>query len=306
VEVTSRDEGAGVADVTQGGGGEHDSEPLRDCQEQVSWVGPSSFANAGEAVSGPFEQGEPAVVRREARGLGEDDERLLLQVGRSEHAALGQWMVGREEGDQPLARKERLLLEPFFLTVVVEDADVEPTGTEPRRLLARGHVRDLRPVGRGMLVERLEEGEQTLDGQVRDAADPECVAGAARAPGRADCELHVGQHPPCLLGEDAPRVGQLHDAARPLEELDPERRLELSNRLREGRLRDVELLGRSPEVQLVAHRQEVAQVPELDREAGSRLLVRTSFCARSTHAAPNSAPSAGLTAASCCIPEGSA
>ena len=111
---------------------------------------------------------------------------------------------------------------------------------------------------------------------MRHAADPERVAGAARAPRRADGELHVGQHPARLLGEDAPRLGELHDPARPLEQLHPQLRLELSNRLRERRLRDVEPLGRSPEVELVAHGQEVAEVPELDRDPGSRLLVRTS------------------------------
>jgi hypothetical protein len=60
----------------------------------------------------------------------------------------------------------------------------------------------------------------------------------------------------------------------------------------------VELLSRPPEVELFAHRQEVAQVPKLDPRAGARVFVPTSFCARS-HAAPNTAPSAGLTAATC-------
>src|SRR5919206_2099085 len=132
---------------------------------------------------------------------------------------------------------------------------------------------------------------------MRHAADPKYVAGAHCTPRRVDRELHVGEHLAGLLREDAPRLGELHHAARPLEELHAELGLELANRLRQGRLRDVELPGRPPEVELLAHREEVAQVPELDREPGSRLLVGTSLCARFTHAAPNSAPSAGLTAA---------
>ena len=184
-------------------------------------MGSSGLANPGEAVTGPLEQREPAVVRREARRLREDDEDLLLQVGRSEHGMLRQRMTGREEGDQPLARKERLLLQALFLAGVVEDADVELAGPEPCHLLARGDVHDLRPVARGTLVQRLEESEHPLDRQVRHAADPERVAGAARAPRGADGELHVGQHPARLLGEDAPRLGELHDPARPLEQLHP-------------------------------------------------------------------------------------
>src|SRR5947209_14636960 len=111
VELAAGDEGAGIADAGERGGCEHDSEPPRDRQEQVPRVGSSGLANPGEAVTGPLEQREPAVVRREARRLREDDEDLLLQVGRSEHGMLRQRMTGREEGDQPLARKERLLLQ---------------------------------------------------------------------------------------------------------------------------------------------------------------------------------------------------
>ena len=146
-------------------------------------------------------------------------------------------------------------------------------------------------------MERLEEREQPVDRQMWDAADPKRVPGAHRTLRRVNRELHVREHLARLLREDAPRLGELHHAARPLEELHAELGLELANRLRQRRLRDVELPGRTAEMELLAHREEVAQVPELDREPGPRLVVVISLCVRSTHAAPNSAPSAGLTAA---------
>jgi len=48
--------------------------------------------------------------------------------------------------------------------------------------------------------------------------------------------------------------GRPHGAARPREDLDPELALELADRLRERRLRDVEALGGTAEMKLLVDR----------------------------------------------------
>ena len=49
-----------------------------------------------------------------------------------------------------------------------------------------------------------------------------------------------------------------------MEELNSEPALQLPDRLRERRLRDVQALGRASEMPLLGHGQEVAQEPKLD------------------------------------------
>src|SRR5689334_12387165 len=94
-----------------------------------------------------------------------------------------------------------------------------------------------------------------------DAEGSSGPAGPARL---GDGDVHACEDLSRLLGERDPGLGR-HDPAAPApEELDPELSLELTNRLGQRRLGDVQALRGTPEVALLDHRQEVAKEPELD------------------------------------------
>jgi hypothetical protein len=101
---------------------------------------------------------------------------------------------------------------------------------------------------------------------------PTRPTGAARL---RDREVEAGEHRAGVLREGPSRLGRRDDAARPPEQLDAELLLEPANRLRQRRLRDVQPLGRPPEVQLLEDGEEVAEMAQLDRGraagAGSRV-----------------------------------
>jgi hypothetical protein len=85
---------------------------------------------------------------------------------------------------------------------------------------------------------------------------------------------------PRLLGQDVCRQGRPHGAARPGEELDPELALELADRLRERRLRDVEALGGTAEVKLLVDRKEIPQLPNVNsrKRCGHLLAAMVQTC----------------------------
>ena len=170
-------------------------------------------------------------------------------------------MVLRQEGGERLAGEERLQLDIFDSSGIVEDAELELARSQAPHLLERGQVRHVGPRARVVLLERREKRQQALDRQVRYARDPQRITGAPGPPSLGESHLEAGEHPPRLPREDRPGLRQRDDAARPLEQLDAELGLELADRLRERRLADVQALGRAPEVQLLADREEVAQVP---------------------------------------------
>jgi hypothetical protein len=68
-----------------------------------------------------------------------------------------------------------------------------------------------------------------------------------------------------VLGEDLTRRGQPHAATCAVEQPHAERVLELSDGLRQRRLGHRETHRRAAEVELVAHREEVPEVADLDR-----------------------------------------
>src|SRR2546421_340410 len=90
---------------------------------------------------------------------------------------------------------------------------------------------------------------------------PNPASGPARLRNRA---LEARDDLPRLLREDQSCRGRRDGTTRSLEEPDAECRLQLLDRLRERRLGDVQALRRPAEVQLLAHREEVAEVANLD------------------------------------------
>jgi hypothetical protein len=100
---------------------------------------------------------------------------------------------------------------------------------------------------------------------VRDTANSQRRGGTTGPASLGDGGIESGEDLPRLRSERATGVGRAHHAARPLEELDAELRLDLSDRLGQRRLRYAQAFGRPAEVQLLVDREEVAQVPQLNR-----------------------------------------
>ena len=96
-------------------------------------------------------------------------------------------------------------------------------------------------------------------------------AGEASALGGA---LERGQRERCLLEQRSARCGQLNVAAVTLEQLRPERLLELLNLVAERRLRDVEARSGAAEVELFCDGQEVAQQARLEVDRASLSLTQ--------------------------------
>ena len=86
------------------------------------------------------------------------------------------------------------------------------------------------------------------------------AAGALR---RAHRALGLREYLPHLVGERLPRGRDLDAPLRAMEERESQLLLELADLLAERRLRDAEAAGGAPEVQLLRHGEEVAQVAEL-------------------------------------------
>ena len=90
-----------------------------------------------------------------------------------------------------------------------------------------------------------------------------------RPPHVGDRPIDVSQRPPRALQQDRACRRQLNAPRRPHEQHDAELTLELTNRARQRRLRHVQPIRRPPKVQLLRDRNEITQLPQLDREGCS-------------------------------------
>ncbi len=148
---------------------------------------------------------------------------------------------------------------------IEEDAEIEVAPPEPFDLLGRGQVRHVSLERRLRLVQGSEKTEQLLDREVQRTADAELRPDAARLACFGDGTVKSCEHVARFFRKDPARFRLGHDATRAPEQGDAEFVLELPDRLGERWLRDVEPLGGPSEVEFLADREEVAQVPKLDR-----------------------------------------
>jgi hypothetical protein len=173
-------------------------------------------------------------------------------------------MIRRHEHGQRFLRQQGLAPERILVVGLGKEAEVEPAIAEPALLFERREPGDVR-MGSGVtLSQGGDEPVQGLELDVRGGADTERGLRPPGATGLGDGDVHTGEDLPGLLGERGTGVGQLDATTSPVEELNPELGLELSNRLGERRLGNVETLCGAPEVALLGHGEEVAQEPELD------------------------------------------
>jgi len=77
---------------------------------------------------------------------------------------------------------------------------------------------------------------------------------------REHCTLDLREDLPCMLEKHSPAARQSHPALATIEQLDLDLFLELFDLLTERRLRHVEALSGSPEIQLFSDGDEVSQV----------------------------------------------
>ena len=136
------------------------------------------------------------------------------------HVELGQRVVGGEERRHRLAVEQRRRLDARVLLGQLEDAEVQRAAAQAPDLLQAGQVRHLGARGGVAGVQRVEEPLQQLEREVRDAADPQPGAGAARPARLGDRPVQAREHRARLLGEDQPGLGGGHAAARALQQLD--------------------------------------------------------------------------------------
>ena len=145
---------------------------------------------------------------------------------------------------------------------------------EVQALLA--HVLE-KPAGRARLERHAdprcrgaEPAQQARDGGrqcVRQIADPQqaertLVRGAGGPPG----DLRLGEDPTRLVQHGGAGRGERDAALRTGEQLHTQLRLELADLLTDGRLRNVQPLGRAPEVQFLGDGDEVPQMPKFHCE----------------------------------------
>jgi hypothetical protein len=81
----------------------------------------------------------------------------------------------------------------------------------------------------------------------------------------SDCSVDLGQRPTGPLEQQRPSRSQLHPTGRAHEQHHPEIALELTNRTRQRRLRHLQTPRRPGEVQLLRHRDEIPELPKLNR-----------------------------------------
>ena len=92
------------------------------------------------------------------------------------------------------------------------------------------------------------------------------MAGLATAGGesRFDGDVDRAQRGARCLQEGLPGLRQRDAPGRAIEQLHPQLELQLRDRRAQRLLRRVEALGRPGEVELLGHRDEIPQVPQLD------------------------------------------
>ena len=102
---------------------------------------------------------------------GERYERLFLEIRRPERLTLEQRMVPGKKCGQLSAGEDRLDLDALIGLSLVEEADIELAAPQTRHLLRSQHVRYAGLRLRFVVVERVQESQQTLDREQRNTAD---------------------------------------------------------------------------------------------------------------------------------------
>jgi hypothetical protein len=149
----------------------------------------------------------------------------------------------------------------------VEDPQLQLPGAEPSHLLEGGKMGHLALAARIALLQAAKEALDAGDREIGETAQPKRAhaAGPARLGDRA---VEAPQQLTSLLGEDPSGLGHRHHPRGSLEQLHAQLPLEPAYRLGERRLGDVQAPGGAPEVQLLDHRKEVAEVPKLNGGRG--------------------------------------
>jgi hypothetical protein len=213
------------------------------------------------------------VVDAGAGAAVESDEGFLRQQAQRQRRVLrvqrGQGGVVPTHHHRQRVAEQRLRCQRLGQGALADDAEVQPMVEQGIDLLQRVHFQQLQP-HRRLLAEGEDRGGD-LRRQRRGAghADAQLAGFAALgAPGLFDRLVH--------LGEDGAGFGQ---EARPASVSSTRRlsrrnrhvhlALELADLLAQWRLRHAQPLGRAAEVQLVGDGDEIAQMAEFDRHAGS-------------------------------------
>ena len=138
------------------------------------------------------------------------------------------------------------------------------------------------------LCERLDQvrvGDRGRQAQVPE--DDRALPGPRQRLRRQERVFGGGQGRPRLLEEDLSGGSERDPAGVPLEQLQPEVRLELGHRLRERRLGDVQLLRGKGDLALFCDRHEVLQVAPLERveqfQVPSRMGLKPAGAAESAY-----------------------
>jgi hypothetical protein len=169
-----------------------------------------------------------------------------------------------------LAGKEWLLLEFRAFSGVEHDCQVELPSAQTLHLFECELVCDPDRHIRLAVAQSPDVLEEPLNRECRNASDPQRCAHPTRPATLLDRTLESGEHLAGLVGEDAAGVSQRNGAARPIEKANTQFVLELEDRMRERRLRELEPLRRPPEMQLLADSKEVAEMTEIDRGRNRR------------------------------------
>jgi aryl-alcohol dehydrogenase-like predicted oxidoreductase len=198
---------------------------------------------------------------------GPEDETLLREILEADACPAGEPMVRREHCAQPLLNED-LVRELRLRPASAEEAEVEP---------AVEHSGE-----RGFVDRLLEPEHDRREGLLEGAHDLRQQRVRRRGKERnchlaflaATDALRVAQHALVLAEQSRETVAERrtgrcepHLSTGSGEELDAERPLEIANRPRQRRLRHVEPLRRTAEVQLRCDRLEGAEQPQLDIHA---------------------------------------
>jgi hypothetical protein len=241
-----------------------DADARGDEREEVLWARPAlddarAIAGAGEVLV------VPAVPRRPRRARRQHP-RLIRQVRQRQLLAVRQRVALRQHGRHRLAQDH-------LGCQVVDQRRAAEGGVDGALAQAADQARDRHLLGAeghpGMAVpEHAHQGRHQVVGQRGEEPDPQfALLAASRATHGLDRTLGLREHRPRLAEQHGADVGELDSTGAPLEQLDPELRLQRADLLGERLLGDVQPPGRAGEVALLRDGDEVAQLAQLRRHA---------------------------------------
>src|SRR5262249_13882443 len=185
------------------------------------------------------------------------------QVGEAHPGAPRERMAGRKHGQQRLALDD-LDDQPALVDGQAHEPDLDAAVAQRLGLRALQQRMEADLDRREPGVPDPQDARQDVQVGGRREADVElsdlAAAGALR---RAHGALRLREHLAHLVGEGLARRRDLDASLRAMEECEPQLLLELADLLAERWLRDAEPARGAPEVQLLRHGEEVAQVTEL-------------------------------------------